>query len=113
MQKVDIIDVIDDRLEARFESYAQSQIKIHQEYHDKLLAAVESQIKTTVNGKIDKIQISINEVKEDVKILREESTPAIKTTSFAKTFAKVVLYLCGAVISIGGATMVISKLTTN
>jgi hypothetical protein len=112
MNKPEIIDVIDDRLSRRFEAYAQAQIKVHKDYHDKMVEAVESQIKVTVNGKIDKIQVSINEVKEDVKILREESTPAIKTTSFAKSFAKVVLYLCGAVVSIGGAIMVISKLTT-
>lgn len=54
--------IVIDTLEARFEAYAQSQIQLHNEYHKKLLAAVESQIKTTVNGKIDKIQTTLDKL---------------------------------------------------
>lgn len=66
MEKPEIIDIIDDRLELRFESYAQSQILLHNEYHEKMRQTVENQIQVTVNGKIDKIQKSIDNLTEQI-----------------------------------------------
>lgn len=81
MKDEEVIDIVDDRLEKRFESYAQAQIKIHEEYHTKLLQAVKEEIKVTVNGKIDKIQkqmdtqdTTLNELKqllEDKKFISQ------------------------------------------
>lgn len=69
MQRTEITDLVLDTLERRFESYAQSQIKLHTEYHEKLLSAVDQKLDSTidksigkyVNGKIDKIQKTLDE----------------------------------------------------
>jgi len=47
----ELIAQIDDRLEKRFDSYAQVQQQLHENVHTKMLEAVEIQIKTTVNCK--------------------------------------------------------------
>lgn len=69
MNERNIINIVDDRLEKRFESYAQAQIKLHKDYHEKLLNSVdekldfniEKSIGKYVNGKIDKLQKTVDE----------------------------------------------------
>lgn len=62
MQRSDILDLIDDRMNARVESLAQTMIKLHEDHNQQMLKMVSEQINTTVNGKIDKIQRLLEEL---------------------------------------------------
>lgn len=102
MEKGEILDLVMDTLETRFESYAQTQIKMHTEYHEKLLSAVETQIKTTVNGKIDKIQ----------KTLDERLRPFEDTRNWFVSFKSGATWLAGFITPlaiIGGVLMWVIK----
>lgn len=71
----ELISQIDDRLEKRFESYAQVQQRLHEDYHAKMLAGVEQQIKITVNGKIDRIDKKMDAQDVILKSLDERIKP--------------------------------------
>lgn len=114
MEYSKLVDTIDDRLEKRFESYAQSQIKLHTEYHQKLLSAVDEKLDSTidksigkyVNGKIDKIQKQMDSqdvVLVEVKSLVEKQKFIIQLWGFLKV-------LGGVAVSIGGAILMYKQL---
>lgn len=114
MQEEDIKSLVVDVLEARFESYAQSQIKLHSEYHEKLLNAVDEKLDSTidksigkyVNGKIDKIQRQMDSqdvVLVEVKSLLEKQKFIIQLWGFLKVVG-------GVAVSIGGAILMYKQL---
>lgn len=109
----DLLDKIDDRLERRFESYAQVQQKLHEQYHNQMIDAVESQIKITVNGKIDASRKENNErfdaQDKILKRLDSDTSPLIKAKSSVVDFFKALLWLCGFISVVGGAIFVIKQ----
>ncbi len=101
MEKSEVQSLIIDILEDRFESYVQTQIKLHQEYHEKLLLAVETQIKTTVNGKIDGI-------KKDIQALSEKIEPVDRTRKWFVQFKDGATWVAGFITPLailGGAVL--------
>lgn len=105
MNKPDIIDIVDDRLEKRFESYAQSQIKLHQEYHDKILVAIDEKIGQSiskyVNGKIDKLNEKTD--KQDIILERLDKSiqPFEYTRSWFVSFKDGVSWVAGFITPFG------------
>lgn len=110
-----IQDVATDIVESRFESFAKTTLEVisdsHKKYHtetiktidEKLDSNIEKAIGKYVNGKIDKLTLM-------VQGLDIETKPAVTTVSFARTFGIVLLWVCGAIISVGGATLVLINL---
>jgi len=108
-------DIASDVVEARFESFAKSTLDVisdsHKKYHaetirtidEKLDSNIEKSISKYVNGKIDNLTLMVQGLDKDTK-------PAVTTVSFAKTFGIVLLWICGAIISVGGATLVLTSL---
>lgn len=75
MNQKEVVDIIDDRISQRFESFAQTMNALHKDSHDKILIAVEAQIKTTVNGKIDAIKKQLDSQDVVLKSLDERIKP--------------------------------------
>lgn len=112
MRKEDVIDIVDDRISQRFESYAQAQIKIHEEYHSKIIQAVETQIKLTVNGKIDKIDKKMDAQDIILKSLDGRIKPFEATKTFFTNFKNGLVWLAGFITPIAiisGAIMWLKK----
>jgi hypothetical protein len=108
MNPEELINVIDDRLEKRFESYAQVQQQLHESFHNKMLSAVETQIKTTVNGKIDRIDKKMDAQDIILKSLDERIKPFEDGVSWftrAKNGAGWVAGFVGSIVVIGGGIM--------
>lgn len=101
MEREEIKNLVSDTLEKRFESYAQTQIKLHKEYHEEMLSAVEVQIKSTVNGKIDKIQKTL----DDMQWLADFTNGA---GLLRKPLGWLVMFILGAVALLGGFKSLIS-----
>lgn len=102
----ELIAQIDDRLERRFESYAQVQQKLHEDYHAKMLAGVEQQIKITVNGKIDRIDKKMDAQDVILRSLDERIKPfedGISWFTRAKNGAGWMAGFTGSLAIIGGS----------
>ena len=96
----------EDWLEKRFEGFVKSQNAMHKELHDKLLHAVETQIKTTVNGKIDRLT-------EQVTLLNEQIKPVNTTKKWFSDTKQGATWLAGFLtpwVIIGSAIIYITKL---
>ena len=78
----------EDWMEKRFESFAQSQNALHRDLHAKLLLAVETQIKTTVNGKIDSIDKRMDVQDEMLKKLVADTAPLVEGKNTASSLFK-------------------------
>lgn len=74
----------EDWMEKRFESFAQTQNSMYIDLHDKLLKAVEAQIKTTVNGKIDRLTEQVTALNEQIKPVNTTKQWFSSTGDFAK-----------------------------
>lgn len=108
----EIISQIDDRLEKRFESYAQVQNALHKDLHDRLLIAVETQIKTTVNGKIDAIKKQLDSQDIVLKSLDERIKPFEEGVSWFSKSKTAITWLAGFITPlaiVGGAIMWLKK----
>jgi len=77
----------EDWLEKRFESFVRTQNDMHKDLHDKLLLAVETQIKATVNGKIDRLTEKVDTLTEQIKPVTETKKWFSNTGEFAKNVA--------------------------
>ena len=116
----DIIEKIDDRLEKRFESYAQVQQQLHQDFHDKLLLAVENKIDTKVNGKIDALKKDVGEIKtqmnaQDVQLVEIQANNVevkgiLEERKFVAQLWTFIKFLGGVVVSIGSAIILYNNL---
>lgn len=115
MDLSDVKDLVNDSLEKRFEGYAQTQIKLHEDYHEKLLLAVESQIKTTVNGKIDNLTKVGNELDKKMIIMQTTIDDMAWLAEFTKgagllrkPLGWLVMFVLGAVALLGGFKSLLS-----
>lgn len=112
MNKDEVIDVVDDRISERFESLAQTLNKLHEDYHNKTVKAVEEQVKTTVNGKIDKIQKTLENQDIILKSLDERIKPFEEGVSWFSKSKTAVTWLAGFItplVIISGAVMWLKK----
>lgn len=89
-----------------------------------ILNAVTEQIKATVNGKIDKIAVHLTgqdtllqgitteqeRVKNELTRLKSDTDPFINFKKIIMAFIKGVVWTCGAVVSLGGAWLVVKQL---
>ncbi len=100
----------EDFMNKRFESFVQSQNALFLDLKESLLLAVESQIKITVNGKIDKISDHLKKQDEVLNRLDTDTKPLIKGKNWFWDFFKAVLYIGGLITTVGGAWLVIKNI---
>lgn len=70
-----IVDLIDDRISQRFESWVQTQQKLHQDFHEKMITAVEQKMDAKFNGKVDNIKKQLDSQDIVLKSLDERIKP--------------------------------------
>lgn len=112
MKRDEITSIVDDRMSQRFESLAQTLNALHQDYHVKMLDAVEKQIKIVVNGKIDKIQTSLEKQDTILASLDSRIKPFEDTKHWFQDAKKGAGWIAGFLTSITliiGALMYIVK----
>ena len=108
MNPKDTTSLIDDRISNRFESWVQTQQKLHDEYHLKIVQAVEQQIKVTVNGKIDRIDKKMDAQDVILKSLDERIRPFEAGVGWVARTKEGLIWLAGFVtpmIIVGGAVL--------
>ena len=67
--------LIDDRISQRFESWVQTQQKLHQDFHDKMITAVEQKMDAKFNGKVDNIKKQLDNQDTILKSLDNRIKP--------------------------------------
>lgn len=87
----------DDR---RFEDITKSLAKLPTQ--DVITDAIEQSIKTTVNGKIDKIALHLTEQDKNMEALSKKIRPFDQAKTWIKELAQVIMYVGGLAIAIGG-----------
>lgn len=96
MNQEENISLIDDRISQRFESFVQTQNKLHEEFHKKMVDSVTDQIVKTVNGKIDGIKKQLDSQDITLNEIREQKKFITQLWGFLK-------FLGGVLVSLGGA----------
>lgn len=75
MNQKEVVDIIDDRISQRFESFAQTMNALHKDSHDKIIIAVENKMDAKFNGKVDGIKKDMDEIRMYLKSLDERVKP--------------------------------------
>lgn len=110
MQPDDIKDLIYDTLEQRFEAFAATQHELREDFQEKLLLAVENKIGATVNGKIDKVQTTLNSQNIVLDQLDKRIQPFEYGRSWFTTFKEGIVWIAGVLTPLGVIWFVASKL---
>lgn len=83
---------------------------MNEEQFSELKILVESTMKLTVNGKIDRLQEAFDIHATEDKAWKDTAQPALDTVNNARIFGKVALYLVGVVGVLSGAIYTIIKI---
>lgn len=89
------------------------------EQFEKMMSHIEDTIRATVNGKIDKIQYTVNEyIKTDMawkevdKVWKSNAEPVITMGTSITGFGKVFAYIVGTIATLGGLVALFINLFT-
>ena len=66
-------------------------------------------VKITVNGKIDKLNYKLDKYIDDDNAWKKTAQPVIDMGNDTRVFSKVVLWIAGAIVAVGGAIVIICK----
>ena len=120
----DTKEYINDYVEMRVSHSRQTDDAMHNSLHreiqgvkeelgtikDVVVCAVTEAVKITVNGKIDRIKMQLDEQDKMLKKIGLDTIPAVTTFDWLMTGGKAVMWLCAAIASVGGAIFMIIKL---